>query len=477
MPEKSKHSKLTRSQHSVLPEVETLISIQTHPNAVCSLVHDEINDRRLQLDADDQGIVRFHVKAHTEWKPLEVHLDYTDEIGGQARHTLSLRADNSHDAPITPNQVKSAPLGTLRPALEGDPMSLSIRELVARGYPPRPDPLRSPSRYARWMQLVSQPFTSVPPRLVPHPETRFVHPAPAMPALHPKISHVRPSPAPPQVMSPTLPLPPPMVRPMFNSNSGIWSGAYLTQPIGQFYYIQGDWTVPGVLALPGISPAYSAAAEWIGLDNSGTDLYQSGTDSECWDLFGFWTFTNYWMWIESLPFAPWAVANFPVSPGDSISVDMFVADQYGTTWFQNGTWGGLTPADNSVWFMLYNRTQRVSYWGTLPTASQSLGGLTSTPFTGSTAEFIVERPTVNGSAAPLACFILAAMQGCWYGDAQYGDQLFALSADGSSPFDGNLQYLNMQNGTTNDLLDIAISAPDPASPQGSEILWLWTHYQ
>jgi hypothetical protein len=87
-----------------------------------------------------------------------------------------------------------------------------------------------------------------------------------------------------------------MARSIFNSNLAIWSGAYLTQPAAQFYYVQADWNVLGVFAIPGISPPYSAAAEWVGLDNSGTDLYQSGTDSECWDIniLGFnWTFTNY----------------------------------------------------------------------------------------------------------------------------------------------------------------------------------------
>ena len=69
------------------------------------------------------------------------------------------------------------------------------------------------------------------------------------------------------------------------------------------------------------------------------------------------------------------------------------------------------------------------------------------------------------------------MQGCWYGDAQYGDQRFPLGADGSSPFDGNLSYLNMLNSATGDLLDFAISVPDPTSSEGSEILWFWTSYQ
>ena len=145
--------------------------------------------------------------------------------------------------------------------------------------------------------------------------------------------------------------------------------------------------------------------------------------------------------------APWAVPNFTVAPGDSISVDIWVADQNGITWYQNGTWGGLTPQDNSVWFTLYNNSRNLSFFGTLPTAAQTLDGLSSTPFTGSSAEFILERPSYGSSpgnsvAQPLALFSVAKMQGCWYGDAQYGDRRFPLGADGSSPFDGNLSYLN-----------------------------------
>jgi hypothetical protein len=262
---------------------------------------------------------------------------------------------------------------------------------------------------------------------------------------------------------------------MFNGNSDNWSGAFLAQPINQFSHIQADWFVPGVFASPG-APSYSAAAVWIGFDDSGTDLYQSGTDSECVFFPWFnWVFTNYWIWIETLPFAPWGVPNFPVAPGDSISLDIFIADENGQTWYQNGNWGGLTPQDNSVWFMLYNNTRYLSYWGTLPTAPQTLDGTSSTGFTGTTAEFIIERPLYNGSEAALANFGLAVMQGCWYGDAQYGDQAFPLGQDGSSPFDGNLSYWNMQNAANGDLLDIAISAADPTS-SGAEIIWIWTNY-
>jgi hypothetical protein len=475
MPAKSSNLTITRSHHTVIPQAETLLSIRTQPNAVCHLFHDESKSQRLQLDADDNGIVRFHARALKDWKPIEVHIEHTREDGSQTRHTLVLRADGEHGVPVTPNEVSAPPAGSLRPPLEGDPLLLSKQELVARGYPPRPDPKRSPAHYARWHRNASQPYTMVSPRRAAHPGVSFAQSTPKLEESFPTL------PLPPPhsgltLSAPTLPLPPPLARPMFNANSNTWSGAYLTRPVKQFYSIYADWHVPGVIALPN-APPYSAAAEWIGLDNSGTDLYQSGTDSECSYVAGWgWTFTNYWMWIETLPFAPWAVPNFTVAPGDSVSVDIFVADEYGTTWFKDGTWGGLTARDNSVWFMLYNNTRSLSFWGTLPTAAESINGLSSTPFTGSTAEFIVERPAYNGSTAPLANFLFAAMQYCGYGDSQYGDQTFPLGADGSQPFDGNLAYLNMQNSTSKDLLDITISLPDPTST-GSEILWVWTNYQ
>ena len=474
MPEESNQIKVTRSHHTVLPEVETHISLRTHPKAVCYLYHDQFKHRRLQLDADDNGVIHFHTKAHKDWQPIEIHVEYAGENGVLSRHTLSLRGDTNHQAAVSPNEIDAPPVGTERPALEGNPLELSNRELITRGYPPRPDPIKFPARHARWRRNVSRPYTAVTPRLERHPDVSFSRlrtgqrvNAPTLPLPPPRsaLAHA----------SPTIPLPPPLLRSMFNGNSDNWSGAFLAQPINQFSHVQADWFVPGVFASPG-APSYSAAAVWIGFDDSGTDLFQSGTDSECVFFPWFnWVFTNYWIWIETLPFAPWGVPNFPVAPGDSISLDIFVADENGQTWYQNGNWGGLTPQDNSVWFMLYNNTRYLSYWGTLPTAPQTLDGTSSTGFTGTTAEFILERPVYNGSEAALANFGLAVMQGCWYGDAQYGDQAFPLGQDGSSPFDGNLSYWNMQNAANGDLLDIAISAADPTS-SGAEIIWIWTNY-
>ena len=474
MPAESSDIKLTRSHHTVVPGVETPFSIHTYPGAVCHLFHDEFRDQRLQLDADDNGVVRFHLRALRNWKPVEIHLQYAGEGGASARHTLAIRGDNEHGAPISPNHVAASPAGSLRPALEGDPMALSNQELLARGFPRRPDPNRSPGPYARWQRIVTRPYTVVSSRRVPHPGVSFS----SAPRTLREESPTLPLPPPHPALTlgvPAIELPRHLIRAMFNSSSSIWSGATLTKPITEFCAIQADWNVPAVIAF-GDAPIYSAAAEWIGLDNSATDLFQSGTDSECLYLAPFGLVaTNYWMWIERLPFFPSSVPGLSVSPGDSMTVYIFVANQSGITSFQDGK---LIPFDNSVWFQIYNNTQQLQYWGTLPASAVTVDGQGSTPFTGSTAEFIVERPTANNGPVPLAFFMMALMSNCCYQDAAFGDDLLPLAADGSVPADGSsLAYLNMKNPATNHVLDGAFGFAPPDSGDPAVISWIWTAYQ
>jgi Peptidase A4 family len=234
-----------------------------------------------------------------------------------------------------------------------------------------------------------------------------------------------------------------------------------------------------VFALPS-GPVFSAMVEWIGLDNAVGDLCQAGTGSECYHIF-FWEITTYFMWMETLPWSWWVVPNFPVSPGDQISVDIWVANQFGDTIYQQADWGGLTPQDNSVWFYLTNATNGASFMGTYPTAPQSAGGLSSTGFTGTTAEFILERPTINGSYTDLAFFLPALMTNWAYRDSQHGDRvLFPVEVDGGPPpFDATLNYVNMidpNNG--NALLAFPISIPDPNNTADAQALFFsWVNYQ
>lgn len=436
---------------------ETLVTLHVPPRAVCQLYHPDNPDQRLQLDADDRGIVRIHATARVGARPIELLLEYQDDDGQGWRRAVAVSADIHTTLEMSAPELVDVPVvaGSVRPPLEGDPAKLSTTELVARGYPPRPDPAKAPARYARWLRTVTRPSTVVSPRTVAHPELSHSpdsvgkNMAEALAGTGQSGSEA-------------------------NANWPTWCGAYVNRPSGQFYNISATWTVPASVPL-GLPLA--AVVEWIGLDNSAGDLYQAGTGAECLDILGIWTFTTYFMWMETLPWSWWVVPNFPVSPGDNITVDIWVADQYGMTEFNDPTEGndGLTGADNSVWFYLVS-SNGASFMGTYPTAPESLEGRQSTGFTGRTAEFIIERPLINGASTPLAFFTPTLMQGCSYGDALYGDweAFFLLPDNGSEPFDGNLQYLNMVDPADNDTLAVPFVLPDPAeNPSASMILFAW----
>lgn len=445
-----------RSEQAVVPGIETLLSFQTFPGAACTLRHHDVEDDILRLHADDRGGVRFHVRAPRDANPVEVQLESSGSNGELETHRIVLSADASAaaaahvPASMTAREDQQPSLPPLRQEL----MTVENSELIAQGYPPRPDPATAPARYARWLRIVSRPWTVVSKRLIPRPDVAF-GPRPAL-------------------RTPTLPLPPPIAQSMFNSNADSWSGAEYTQPFAQFFHIQAAWNVPGVLAGAPGSPLYSAAAAWIGL--TADKLYQSGSDSEAYNLpspfsnwpfnVGSWVFTNYWMWIESYPDATWVIPNIPISPGDEVEVFIFVADTDGTTWFVDGYWGGLTEADNTVWFMVYNHTKGLSYWGTLTS---------DLFFTGRTAAFVIERPTYNGSTAPLARFGTATMWSGWYGDSQAGyQQLFPL---GSGFYDPGPTYINMESTSTKHVLDYVTAFPDPTNDGGKELVFYWLGYQ
>jgi hypothetical protein len=238
----------------------------------------------------------------------------------------------------------------------------------------------------------------------------------------------------------------------------------MTNPDVKYWDVQADWLVPTVQDVPAYL-GYAAAAEWVGLDNAGNDLVQSGTDSEAFHFSFFgqdWTFTNYSVWIESLPDAPYYLPNFPTSPQDDISVSIFLADQYGNTTF---SYGDLTPSDDTVWFMIYNLTTSNSYWGTLPKPAA---------FSGSTVDFIVEAPNVNGSTTSLADFGVAGMHDCWFADSWFG--FSSLDYNGSDPNVGTLNDITMFNNATGDTLASAYIYANFDTPGGGNVFWVWQNY-
>jgi len=147
------------------------------------------------------------------------------------------------------------------------------------------------------------------------------------------------------------------------TQSGNWSG--WESDAGGFSSISGSWRVPAVLPS---GPGDRYSADWVGIGgNLLPDLIQAGTEQD-------WVGGQpvYYAWTEILPFPETKVANFPVQPGDVITVsvhsNLLLLWQIDVT----NTRTGLTSTVSTVY----------------PSLEMSAG-------------WIHEAPTVGGGVAPL----------------------------------------------------------------------------
>jgi hypothetical protein len=153
--------------------------------------------------------------------------------------------------------------------------------------------------------------------------------------------------------------------------SANWSGLIDNGPGASFTEIQGDWTVPAVVS----SAGDEASGTWIGIDGVSTSsLIQTGTAQNTGPDFGG---NQYLAWVELLPGTEEPIGNSselaPVEPGDTMQASIL-----------EGSTDVWTIALNDV-TQDWSFSQQFSY---------------STP--GTTAEWIEEAPTVNGSVSTLA---------------------------------------------------------------------------
>jgi Peptidase A4 family len=168
--------------------------------------------------------------------------------------------------------------------------------------------------------------------------------------------------------------------------SPTWSGAVLHAPHGQkFVEVDGNWNVARGTPPTGGGPAEYTA--WIGLDgfNDGTgastDVLQAGHTYIGKDDSGA-TVDKYHVWFEWFPASEVPITNFPVEPGDGLYARITInvpGDGVATLYFANRTkarWTGFSihpPVDHS------------DFHG----------------FVGDCAEWIVERPQLNGVQSSL----------------------------------------------------------------------------
>ena len=150
----------------------------------------------------------------------------------------------------------------------------------------------------------------------------------------------------------------------YTATSSNWSGYAMGN--GPYNYVSGTFNVPDLYATPGAT----YLSEWAGIDGAtNSDLIQAGVDEYYDPSTGYVYLSPWW---EILP-APETLISMSVSPGDSITVT--ISQVSGSEW-------AIQLTDN--------------------TTGQSF--LTDQTYTGpgSSVEWIVEAPEVNGAMTTLA---------------------------------------------------------------------------
>ena len=225
------------------------------------------------------------------------------------------------------------------------------------------------------------------------------------------------------------------------ATSSNWSGYVIPAPTFAFNdqsitNVFGDWV------LPVAQPAFNAcrkqpdgaevySSTWVGIDGNGSgDVLQAGTESDAVCSQG--TIGPYQgAWFEWYPYNEVRVTNLPVSPGAALYVHVWAS----------------SPTTGHAYFANRTTHQSVAIRFQAPPGVKLIGN---------SAEWIVERPLVNGNLATLTNYVQV-----FFADAQARDALGHSYDPGVSETAGQLPALQVQ--MTDDHNQI-ISVPNLLGP-------------
>jgi hypothetical protein len=387
-----------RLEHHMPPGSASSASLKTLPNATCEVYPAErpadVGDR-LRVFSDDDGVVRFHLNhLDPSVRAGDLKVDCTDDSGATSSQTLSVVIDEAAK-PQTPEAYHKTGKPTLA-KLDVPAASLSDEDVHARHYPPRPDAAKDPAGFELWSQVVQSGATVVSPHVFADKDRK--HSA--------------------------------------YSTSGNWSGyvdlSPATQPI--YAWIKGDWWVPKVYSESGFWTS-DYTSTWVGIDGWGSsDVVQDGTDQNTHTYFWI-SCTSYDAWTEWYPLYSQTVSNFSVNPGDHVYVWTWVLDSS----------GHYSSHPTVGWFYIWNQTQNIY-------TELSTGLPAGASFDGHSAEWVMERPGINGSISSLAQYAPMYMYGAqvvdlWggshniAGDATDTSYNVTMTGNGGGKLSG-VQYIN-----------------------------------
>jgi hypothetical protein len=341
---------------TITPDVSTPIVLRAQPDAACDLHAVGTSDTQsMRFYANGDGYVKIHATAH-EGIESRVQLDCSSngKTVGYPLHLLASTTPTS-EMPVPQSNIPMPKGSTVRAGLtEAEAQSMTDEELSRRDYPERPNVLTSPDQYAKWLDQVARPMTILRSHLVSRSD---ITAAP--------VNEIR-----------------------FN-----WSGLEAYSSTKKTYSaVTADWGVP-VIPTASSNGSIDYSAFWVGLDGDGIkDLVQAGTEQDAWESGGV-TYSDYYAWSELLPNQPTEQEVFSVNPGDAMTVEVWISTGSGAP-NPNGSYGA---------FRIIDQTQNISTEFYVP--------LNGTTFNGTEAEWIMERPTVNGGYPELAAYLIANMSG------------------------------------------------------------------
>jgi hypothetical protein len=230
-----------------------------------------------------------------------------------------------------------------------DPLTAEPRELLAYGFPARPDARTEPKLYAQWRRRASRRYTRIEPEFVRN--TDKVHGPMRGPSATSTGAHA---------------------SAVADATSTNWSGsAVFAASADKFSWVEGEWTVPDPADPKGGKSSYYSSA-WVGIDGWGSpDVLQAGTESSL--VNGVRRVYAWWEWYPDYEVA---ISNFPVSPGDTMYCLICVN----------------SPTTASIYLTNDSTDQSTSFNITAPSG---------TTLVGNCAEWIVETPSVGGQPTTL----------------------------------------------------------------------------
>jgi hypothetical protein len=278
-----------------------------------------------------------------------------------------------------------------QPPADLNPLAASDEELEENGFPPRPDPQSAPASYARWQTLVSVPRVA-----------------------NPKLTQttIYNGPAQHLSMGPTL------SNGIVSTTSTNWSGYAAVGARGTFAhnnsFIFQEWIVPIAQTAFGVCngiPVYSS--QWDGFDGYGSgDVLQAGTEADA-VCSSSGRATLYSSWIEWYPFSETRVSVPAAQPGDLMGSEV---------------WYTTSSPHGHAYLVNYTLNQAQTYAFNPPSG---------TTFVGNSAEWIEERPGVNGGLADLTNYVADPF------NVDYAGNTVSYFYPGSSPAGTTIYAIRM----------------------------------